>query len=546
MQTIIAREHNILPEEEIGNKLSKLLSQLKNIKEEKTLVFEKGTYYINRNSCDKKYYAITNTVGKKEFKDPADINMHYIGFHLNNINNLTIEGNGAQFIIQGKMTNAVISKCKNITFKNLSFHTENPNMHKLTVKKKSPFSADFELDSTDQYKKKDGSFVWYGNGYELGFCNYMNSAYWNATIKPSNPHRISRNAHPFRASVSIKETKPYNFHVNYLFHPKFEIGQTFYIFDSTRSDAGVFAEQSENIKLIDVEQTFNYSLAFVAQDCTDITLDSLRFAPKKDSKTELTSLADFIQICMCSGDVNITNCCFDGSADDTLNVHGIHYKVTNTKNNKITVKYCHDQTWGWDPLHENDKIEFINTKTMLCEDENTIIRSRMIDDYHIELKLKKALKKDFTGYVIEDIDRCPNIYFANNTMDRIITRSLLLTTRGKVVVENNKFINSKMSSIVISDDAKSWYESGMCKDVTIKNNEFISSGNTPIIIKPENKIHAGAVHQNIIIENNYFKEHSDKHYFWIKSTSNITIKNNKFIKKPTLYQQNVSNLTKDF
>ena len=32
-----------------------------------------------------------------------------------------------------------------------------------------------------------------------------------------------------------------------------------------------------------------------------------------------------------------------------------------------------------------------------------------------------------------------------------------------------------MSGILLSDDASSWYESGMCKDVTISNNVFFNN-----------------------------------------------------------------------
>ena len=70
----------------------------------------------------------------------------------------------------------------------------------------------------------------------------------------------------------------------------------------------------------------------------------------------------------------------------------------------------------------------------------------------------------------------------------------------------------QMSGIFIADDARSWFESGMVRDVTIRNNNFIECGAPVILIAPENKCNDGYVHRNITITNNLFpsKKHSSK------------------------------------
>ena len=84
-----------------------------------------------------------------------------------------------------------------------------------------------------------------------------------------------------------------------------------------------------------------------------------------------------------------------------------------------------------------------------------------------------------------------------------------------------------MSGILLSDDAKSWYESGMCRDVTIKNNVFDYCGETPILIKPENSNYGGAVHKNIKIIGNTFKKY-DGACISAKAADGLTIKGNHF------------------
>ena len=84
-----------------------------------------------------------------------------------------------------------------------------------------------------------------------------------------------------------------------------------------------------------------------------------------------------------------------------------------------------------------------------------------------------------------------------------------------------------MSGILLSDDAKNWYESGMCRDVTIENNVFDYCGETPILIKPENSRYEGAVHKNIKTIGNEFKSYKGC-CISAKAKDDILVENNEF------------------
>ena len=157
---------------------------------------------------------------------------------------------------------------------------------------------------------------------------------------------------------------------------------------------------------------------------------------------------------------------FDGAGDDCLNVHGIHFKITKKQENTITVRFMHPQSHGFNPLRVGDTIAFINPETLLEEGKTVIEKSELLNEYEIRLSVNNA-EMASVGSVIEDISACPDLDFVNNMMTRIITRGLLITTRGKVNVSGNRFVSTTMSGILLSDDAKSWYESGMCCDVTL-------------------------------------------------------------------------------
>lgn len=63
----------------------------------------------------------------------------------------------------------------------------------------------------------------------------------------------------------------------------------------------------------------------------------------------------------------------------------------------------------------------------------------------------------------------------NNTIRDNRARSVLVTTKGKVLIEGNYF-SSQMHGILIEGDNHKWYESGAVQDVTIRNNMFENIG----------------------------------------------------------------------
>lgn len=80
----------------------------------------------------------------------------------------------------------------------------------------------------------------------------------------------------------------------------------------------------------------------------------------------------------------------------------------------------------------------------------------------------------------------------------------------------------------MSDDARSWYESGFVRDVTIRDNRFYGNKGYYVCVKPENRVYKGAVHSGITIENNLFSSpYSEGFYF--KAASGVTLRNNEFV-----------------
>ena len=540
MKILNAADYGISPEKDITLKLIDLIDAAKQIGGEKTIHFETGTYYIDSEKCKKYMLYITNTVGDNEFSEHETPHLNAVPFYFNDIDNLIFDGNNSIFMIDGKVTNIVVENCSSVTLKNLEIRYTHPDMHELKVENVTPFYVDFKIDKDSQYDFKNGKFYFYGRDYcEAADKNALN-AHWIGLIRKDTPNRINRVSHPLIGVFKIVDLKNGKVRAYYVNTFRFKIGDCFYLFDVRRQFAGIFVNRSRNIVLQNIKQRFNYSLALVLQDSENVTVDSVQFAPEQNSARKMASVADFMQVCMCRGKVTITNSLFDGSGDDCLNVHGIHFGIKSINKDKMIVAFMHPQSHAYQPIHIGDELAFINPKTLLQYGKATVKDAMLLNEYEIELTLNSA-ENAKVGDVIEDISACPDIYFANNTLNRIITRGLLLTTRGKVIIENNHFKSNSMSGILLSDDAKSWYESGMCRDVTIQGNTFDYCGETPILVKPENAAHTGAVHKNIVIKNNVFKNYSG-YCIRAKSTDNIQIKGNKFNSDKIIKTKNCSKI----
>lgn len=541
MQILNASDFGIFSGNDISEKLVEMISHSATIIGEKTILFKEGTYYLNSKMCQKKLMYITNTVGDNEFKENETPHLNTVAFYFDGISDLTFDGGNSVFIIDGKATNIAMENCKNITLKNLEIRHSHPDMQELKVVQKTMFGVVFEIDRDTLYEITNGKLYFYGNDYRISADYYAKNANWIGLIKENTPNTVERVRHPLFSALKIKSLGNRKIRVTYPNTSRFKIGDRFYIYDVRRQFAGIFINKSENVLLENVKQRFNYSLALVVQDSENITAEKLDFSPEKDSARMLASGADFVQLCMCRGKISIQNSNFCGAGDDCLNVHGIHFKITEKRDNDVTVRFMHPQTHGFNPLREGDTVAFINPETLLENGRTTIVKSVLLNEYEIRLTLESA-EKAVVGEAIEDISACPKLDFLNNTVSRIITRGLLITTRESVNIEDNHFISTSMSGILLSDDAQNWYESGMCCDVTVKNNIFDYCGQTPILIKPENRKYEGAVHRNIKIIGNTFKKY-DGVCIKAESTDNIFTEGNDFTSDKVMKTVNCGNIT---
>lgn len=462
-----------------------------------TIKLQNANYNIYRESSSQQVYHISNTSSEKENPDQTK----HIGLWLKGLKNITIDGQGAHIITHGEMTSFVIDECENITLKNFTITAADPTVPELTVTEVGDRHITVRIHPQSKYLIKDGKFSFVGDSWSLS----------GGIAQSYDPKKdiTWRSWSPLPELQKAIELEPNLLRFIYNTKPQATPGMVFQMRDGIRDEACGLIQYSKNVTLEDVHLAFLGNFGLVGQMAENITYRNVTFAPEAESGRTCAGFADFVQMSGCKGKILIENSRFTGAQDDPINIHGTHLAVTDFLSPKeIVVKYMHHQTFGFQSFLSGNEIEFIDPYSLLPLASFKVKKSVMKNKREIILTLDKSVPDSVRKrpeLVIENVTYTPEVIIRNNYFSRIPSRGLLVSTRRKIIIENNTFFRMQMNGILIADDARSWFESGMVRDVTIRNNNFIECNEPVILIAPENSRNEGYVHRNITITNNRFR-----------------------------------------
>ena len=91
------------------------------------------------------------------------------------------------------------------------------------------------------------------------------------------------------------------------------------------------------------------------------------------------------------------------------------------------------------------------------------------------LHLDTALPADLelNRDVVENATCTPDLYVRNCDFGVTCGRGILCTTRGEVIIENNRFYHLWGPALLLEDDCNFWFESGYTRHIIFRNNEVI-------------------------------------------------------------------------
>ncbi|SDF50585.1 Right handed beta helix region [Mucilaginibacter pineti] len=495
---------------------------------EPMLNFPKGRYDFWPDIATETHYYITNSSSEEEFP----VKKQRVGLYLKGAKNLTIEGNGSVFVFHGKMITLVIDSSERVRIQNLSVNYERPGMSEMTLKEVTASSVIASIHPDSKFDIIDGRLEWYGE-------KWLTKNYHAVLVSPDKGMLLYSSWEPFLKSkaeviapLTVKFTGDFS-----QFNGK--PGEVLTIRDRYRDYVGAFNNRSENISLHNLHMYSMHGLGIVSQFCENLNYDSVFVAPEKGSGRVIASSADGMHFSGCKGQITINNCRFNGLHDDPVNVHGTHLKITEIVSPTVLkLRFMHAQTYGFEAFSTGDTVAYLHTASLQIFGQGVIKTASLISEREMLVEMQKPLGSDIkVGDAFENITWTPSVTIKNSRFEGTISRGTLVTTRRKVLIENNIYYRTGMQAILIENDASGWYESGPVTDVTIRNNQFIECGynsspdNYIISINPQNHqpVPKYYVHKNIRIENNIFKVY-DYPVLSARSTNGLYFINNEIVK----------------
>ncbi len=476
--------------------------------------FAPGRYDFFPARAIKRAYQISNTNG-----DPDTGKA--IGILLAGAKQFRISGPGACLVYRGKMIEVCIDRCENIAISDLSFDYHRPTVSEFRVAALGDGYVDLEIHRDSHYTLEHGQITWQGEGWsdKTGLAQELDL----------HTNEVWRRRDPLQG-MALEDIKPFLIRARGQHNMKTD--RVYQIRDTRRDCAGVFTRRSRNITWKNVQFRYLHGMGLVNQFSENLCFDRVTIAPDQTSGRTTAAWADCIQVSGCKGKVEVKDCLFSGAHDDAINIHGTHLRVVERiSDTQIKVRFMHAQTFGFMAFNRGDEIDFVAWDSLKPYGSNRIRDAHLLNPKELLLTLERPVPLAFKqNDAVENVTWTPEVHIHGCTVSRIPTRGFLITTRRKVLVENNTFLNTHMSAILLEDDAKGWYESGCVRDMTLRRNRFIRCVEPVININPQNSVANDAVHQNIRIEENEFVLR-DATTVRAKSTKHLSIVGN------TVYSQ---------
>lgn len=498
--------------------------------------FPKGRYDFWPDQATETNYYISNTSSEQEFP----VKKQRVGLFLKGMRNVTIEGNGSVFVFHGKMITWVLDGSHNITIRNLSFNYERPGMSEMTIKEINNTSVIANVHPDSKFAIVNNRLEWYGE-------KWITRNYHAVLVRPDQGILLYSSWDPFMKSKA-EVVGPLQVKFSGDFSKfKAQSGEVLTIRDRYRDYVGAFNYRSKNIRLQNVHMNSMHGLGIVSQFSENLTYDSVYVEPEKGSGRVIASSADGMHFSGCKGQITINNCRFNGMHDDPVNVHGTHLRVTEIVSpTSIKLRFMHHQSYGFDAFIPGDTVAYLHSNSLQIFAQGIIKSAKLISEREMLVEMQQPFSAELkAGDALENVTWTPSVTIKNSRFENTISRGTLITTRRKVLIENNVYYRTGMHAVLIENDAEGWYESGPVTDVTIRNNQFIECGfnsapnNYVISINPQNHqlLPNYWVHKNIRIENNTFKVY-DSPILTAQSTNGLYFTNNKIEKTDFLPGRN--------
>lgn len=501
------------------------------------LRFPEGRYEFHEKGAAVREYYISNH---------DQTNPKKVGIALEDMKNLTLDGQGSEFVFHGRMLPVSLLRSENCLLKNFSIDFENPHIAQVKIVENDPQDGIvFEPAPWVDYRiAKDSIFEAYGEGWTMRHS-------WGIAFDGDTKHLVYNTSDIGCPTKGASEVAPRRIHAPGWKDARLVPGTVVAMRGWGRPTPGIFLSHDVNTTIENVKVHYAEGMGLLAQLCENITLEKFGVCLKGDADPRyFTTQADATHFSGCKGKIVSCNGLYEGMMDDAINVHGTYLKVVKRVDDRTLVgRYMHGQSWGFEWGCPGDEVQFIRSNTMeLVGKQNKIISIRPYDKEQTEgareflITFQEPVDQvinEQSGFGIENLTWTPEVLFSGNVIRNNRARGSLFSTPRKTIVENNLFDHTSGAAILLCGDCNGWFETGACRHVIIRKNRFVNAltnlfqfTNAVISIYPEipdlkgqQQYFHGGPEGGIVIEDNEF-ETFDAPIFYAKSVDGLVFRNN--------------------
>ena len=463
------------------------------------LTFAAGRYEFWGDRAAEKYLFVSNN----------DEGLKRLIFPVFNFPNLEIDGQGAEFVFHGFVSPFALLGSHAVRLANFSIDWARTFHSEAQILDAGDGWADLFLPEAFPFVVRDERLIFTGEGDDhYGVSNALEFD----PLRRETAFRVWDNYNVNRGHrAELTGPRCVRFHADFSTRPT--PGNLLALIDDRRLCPAIIIQNSRNIELENVTIHHCGGMGVVAQNSRDLHLENVHVVPAAGRMISTT--ADATHFVHCGGQIRLENCRFENQLDDATNIHGIYAQVTQLlAPNEIEVRLVHHQQVGVEIAQIGDEIGLVRNDTLETVANAVVCHVNRLNKALVRLKFIENLPPGIgAGFAIENRSWQPNVSIRGCTTRGNRARGFLLSSAGKIVVENNSFHNPG-AAILVAGDANFWFESGPVRDLTIRNNTFDNClygvwGRAVIDINPEIAPEFQAqnrrYHRNIRLENNHFR-----------------------------------------
>jgi hypothetical protein len=501
--------------------------------------FSPGRYDFWPDRAFEKYLFVSNN----------DEGLKRIAFHLENLSEVEIDGQGAEFIFHGFLVPFAVEKCSVVTLRDFSVDYARPFSSEGEILEVEPDAITVRFPEQYPYRIEGDELVFldeegirYPWGRMLEFDPvkrepaYMALDYWGKSFVISGMIPADEKGSflsAFRASDCgdrcVRVEVP-GIHAT--------VGNVMYFGPDHRRVPGVFLKDCSDVTIADVTIHHSGGMAAIAQKCESVAFTNYRVLAKPGTGRIVSATADATHFVNCTGKIRIEGCRMESQMDDATNIHGNYATIDRIAGPRcIELRFMHSQHAGFPLLAAGDSAAFSDGRTLHPLGGASVRAVNVINRDLLSVHLSDDLPPQIVpGTLVHNAGQtAPEVEITNCVFTGNRARGILLGSAGKTRVAGNIFHNPG-AAILLEGDGKTWFEQAAVRDLTITGNRFENCnfgvwGNAVIEISSPHLDETGLgerCHRNITIVGNTFVSFDGTPLLVAKGAEGLVLEGNTF------------------